>query len=261
MRKSVFSFVLSLLGGLVLLFILAPLVKIFLSVMPEQYFETAMDPEVSRSIGLTLRVSFAATIAFALGAIPLAYIMARQSFPGKKIIQSMIDLPVVIPHSAAGIALLGFLSRDTAIGKLASSLGLDFVGHPLGIGVAMAYVSIPFLINSARDGFHMVPVRLEKAAMVLGASPLRVFFTISLPLAGRSIVSGLVMMFARGRSEFGAIVFIAYYPMVTPILIWERFGAYGLEFAQPVAALFIAVCLVFFILLRMLAKEKMDDTN
>jgi molybdate/tungstate transport system permease protein len=107
----------------------------------------------------------------------------------------------------------------------------------------------------------MVPVRLEKAAMVLGASPIRVFFTISLPLAGRSIISGLVLMFARGLSEFGAIVIIAYYPMVTPILIWERFGAYGLEFAQPVAAIFIAVCLIFFILLRMLAKEKMDDTN
>ena len=187
--------------------------------------------------------------------------MARKSFPGKKIIQSIIDLPVVIPHSAAGIALLGFFARDTAVGKLASGLGLDFVGHPLGIGVAMAYVSIPFLINAARDGFHMVPVRLEKAAMVLGASPLRVFFTISLPLAGRSIISGLVMMFARGLSEFGAIVIIAYYPMVTSILIWERFGAFGLDFAQPVAAIFIIVCLVFFILLRMLAKEKLDDTN
>ncbi len=261
MRKSVFGYVLSFLGGLVLLFILAPLVKIFLSVMPEQYFETARDPEVSRSIGLTLWVSLVATSVFALGAVPLAYIMARQSFPGKRIVQSVIDLPVVIPHSAAGIALLGFLSRDTAIGKVASSIGLDFVGHPLGIGIAMAYVSIPFLINSARDGFYMVPVRLEKAAMVLGASPIRVFFTISLPLAGRSIISGLVLMFARGLSEFGAIVIIAYYPMVTPILIWERFGAYGLEFAQPVAAIFIAVCLIFFILLRMLAKEKMDDTN
>ena len=259
MRKSFFGYLLSILGGLVLLFILAPLIKIFLSVMPEQYFETATDPEVSHSIGLTLLISFVSTIVFAIGAIPLSYVMARKSFPGKRIVQSIVDLPVVIPHSAAGIALLGFLSRDTAMGKLASSVGLDFVGHPLGIGVAMAYVSLPFLINAARDGFSMVPERLEKAAMVLGASPIRVFFTISIPLAGRSIISGLVMMFARGLSEFGAIVIIAYYPMVTPILIWERFGAYGLEFAQPVAAIFIAVCLVFFILLRMLPKEKLDD--
>ena len=259
MQKTVFGFVLSILGGLVLLFLLAPLVKIFISVMPEQYFETISDPEVNRSIGLTLWVSLASTIVFSLGAIPLAYLLARNEFPGKRIVQSIIDLPIVIPHSAAGIALLGFLSRDTALGKLASSVGLDFVGHPLGIGVAMAYVSLPFLINAARNGFQMVPVRLEKAAMVLGASPLRVFFTISLPLAARSVMSGLVMMFARGLSEFGAIVIIAYYPMVTPIMIWERFGAFGLKYAQPVAAVFIAVCLVFFVLIRMLAKERLDD--
>jgi molybdate/tungstate transport system permease protein len=261
MRKSILGFVFSILGGLVLLFLIAPLVKIFISVMPEQYFETVSDPEVKRSIGLTLWVSLASTMFFAIGAIPLAYLMARRSFTGKKIIQAIIDLPVVIPHSAAGIALLGFLSRDTVIGKIASSVGLDFVGNPLGIGVAMAYVSLPFLINAARDGFYMVPERLEKAALVLGASPLRVFFTISFPLAGRSIVSGLVLMFARGLSEFGAIVIIAYYPMVTPILIWERFGAFGLKYAQPVAAIFIAVCLVFFIFLRTLAKERMNDKD
>jgi molybdate/tungstate transport system permease protein len=261
MQKSVIGFIFSILGGLILLFLLAPLVKLFLSVMPEQYFSTIQDPEVIHSIGLTLWVSLASTLVFSVGAVPLAYLMARKSFPGKSIVQSFIDLPIVIPHSAAGIALLGFLSRDTTMGKIASSVGLDFVGHPLGIGVAMAYVSLPFLINAARNGFQMVPVRLEKAALVLGASPIKVFFTISLPLAGRSVVSGLVMMFARGLSEFGAIVIIAYYPMVTPIMIWERFGTYGLQYAQPVAAIFIAVCLIFFILLRMLAKEKLDDTN
>ena len=259
MRKSVLGYIFNILGGLVLLFLIAPLVKIFISVLPQDYFDTLRDPEVTRSIGLTLWVSLVSTLAFAVGAVPLAYIMARKSFPGKKIVQAVIDLPVVIPHSAAGIALLGFLSRDTVLGKMASTVGLDFVGNPLGIGVAMAYVSLPFLINAARDGFYMVPERLEKAALVLGASPVRVFFSISLPLAGRSVVSGLVLMFARGLSEFGAIVIIAYYPMVTPILIWERFGAFGLKYAQPVAAIFILVCLVFFVFLRTMAKERADD--
>jgi len=122
----------------------------------------------------------------------------------------------------------------------------------------MAFVSVPFLINSARHGFEAVPERLEKAAMSLGASPLRVFLTVSVPLALRPIVSGMIMMWARGMSEFGAVMIIAYHPMVTPVLIFERFSAYGLKYAQTVAVLFIAVCLIFFVVLRLLAGGKND---
>jgi molybdate/tungstate transport system permease protein len=83
-----------------------------------------------------------------------------------------------------------------------------------------------------------------------------VFFSISLPLAWRGIVSGLIMMFARGMSEFGAVVIVAYHPMITPVMIFERFGAYGLSYARPVAIVFIAVCLVFFIALRLLSNSR-----
>jgi molybdate/tungstate transport system permease protein len=259
MRNLITSWTFSILGALVLLFLLAPLVRILFNTSFEQYFTTIQDKEVAASIGLTLWISFAATIVFAVGAIPLAYILARNEFWGKSIVQAIIDLPVVIPHSAAGIALLGFVSRDTLLGQFAEKLGIDFIGNPLGIAIAMAFVSLPFLVNSARDGFQMVPRKLEKAALLLGASRFRTFMTISIPLAGRSILSGLVMMFARGLSEFGAIVIIAYHPMVTPILIWERFGAFGLKYAQPVAAVFILVCLIFFVLLRVLASKKSDD--
>jgi len=189
----------------------------------------------------------------------LAYWLARTSFRGREIIQSLVDLPVVIPHSAAGIALLGMVSRDTWVGQAASAIGLDFVGHPLGIGIAMAFVSVPFLIQSARDGFANVPLRLEMAAMSLGASPWRSFLTVSPPLAARSIITGMVMMFSRGLSEFGAIVIIAYHPMVTPVLIYERFGAFGLKYSRPVAALFVLVCLIFFVLLRILANRRTHD--
>jgi molybdate/tungstate transport system permease protein len=122
----------------------------------------------------------------------------------------------------------------------------------------MAFVSIPFLINAARDGFTSVPVRLEQAALNLGASPTRVFFTISLPLAWRNVVSGLILMFARGMSEFGAVVIIAYHPMVTPVLIWEKFTSFGLSYARPVAVIFIVVSLAFFIALRFLSRSRKD---
>ena len=249
------------LGALVLLFIIAPLLGMVLSTSPQEVFDTSMDKEVQDSIGLTLFTSMLGTVLFAIMAIPLAYLLARKNFPLKRLVLGIINVPVVIPHSAAGIAILGFISRDSAIGKIADQFGLSLVGHPLGIALAMAFVSLPFLLNAARDGFAGVPVRLEKAALNLGASPLRVFFTVSLPLAWRNIISGLVMMFARGLSEFGAVVIIAYHPMITPVLIYERFGAFGLKYARPVSVVFIAVSLVFFIILRLLSKEKNNVEN
>ncbi|MCD4679130.1 MAG: ABC transporter permease [Bacteroidales bacterium] len=249
------------LGGLVLLFIIAPLAGLFFSTSPGNIIETSADPEVQRSIWLTLMTSMAATLCFAIAAIPLAYLLAKRNFRFKRLVLGIIDLPIVIPHSAAGIAILGFISRDSAVGQFASMFGLNLVGHPIGISLAMAFVSIPFLMNAARDGFANVPIRLEKAALNLGASPLRVFFTISLPLAWRNIISGLIMMFARGMSEFGAVIIVAYHPMITPVLIYERFGAFGLKYARPVSVIFIVVALIFFIALRLLSKENKNAGN
>lgn len=244
------------LSSLVLLFILAPLTGMFLHTGGAEFLETVKDKEVQDSVWLTLWVSFAATFLFAAGAVPLAWLLARKDFPFKTLVQGVIDLPVVLPHTAAGIALLGFISRDGFLGKAAGALGLDLVNHPAGIALAMAFVSIPFLINSARDGFSAVPERLEKAALNLGASQSKVFFTISLPLAWRSITTGFIMMFARGMSEFGAVVIIAYHPMTAPVLIYERFGSYGLNYARPAAVFFILVALIFFVLLRTLSAKR-----
>ena len=253
---NILNLVLIFFGGMALLFIVAPILVMFLNTTPKEIFETIKDKEVQQSIWLTLSVSFVSTIIFAIAAIPLSYLLARKDFFAKRLVLGIIDLPIVIPHSAAGIAILGFISRDSVIGQIASGFGINLVGNPTGIAIAMAFVSIPYLITAARDGFVAVPERLEKAALNLGASPARVFFNISLPLASRNIISGLILMFARGMSEFGAVVIVAYHPMITPVLIYERFGAFGLSYARPVSVVFIIVCLIFFALLRMLAKEK-----
>ncbi len=244
------------LGGLVLLFIVAPLAGMFMHTSGSSLLETAGEAQVRNSILLTLACSAGATLLMAIPAIPFAYFMARNEFPFKRLLLGILDLPVVIPHSAAGIALLGILNRDSLLGGAAERCGFSFVGHPAGIMAAMAFVSIPFLLNAAREGFAAVPERLEKSALTLGAHPARVFFSISLPLARRSILSGLVLMFSRGLSEFGAVMVMAYHPMVTPILIYERFTAYGLKYARGVSAAFILVCLVVFVGLRCLAGGK-----
>lgn len=257
-KSSPFSWIMLILSSLVLLFILAPLAGIILNTEGSRLIETVNESDVRESIWLTLLVAFAATFLFAFAAIPLAWILARRNFPLKGVVQGIIDLPVVIPHTAAGIAVLGFISRDGFLGGIADTVGLSLVNNPAGIALAMAFVSVPFLINSARDGFASVPVRLEKAALTLGASPSRVFFTISLPLAWKSIMTGFVMMFARGMSEFGAVVIVAYHPMIAPVLIYERFNNFGLDYARPVSVIFIIVALAVFILLRLISPGKKE---
>ncbi|HUX59259.1 MAG TPA: ABC transporter permease [Bacteroidales bacterium] len=251
-----FNWIFLVLSSLVLLFLVAPLLGLFIQTGVGEFLETANDKEVQASIWLTIWVSFAATFFFAIAAVPFAWLLARKSFPLKSVVQGLIDLPVVLPHTAAGIALLGFISRDGLLGKAADTVGLNLVNNPAGIALAMAFVSLPFLINSARDGFAAVPERLEKAALNLGASRARVFFTVSLPLAWRSIVTGFVMMFARGMSEFGAVVIIAYHPMIAPVLIYDRFSSFGLSYARPAAVLFIIVALAVFTILRLLSERR-----
>jgi molybdate/tungstate transport system permease protein len=255
-RYGPFNWILLVLSSLVLLFLVAPLLGMFLHTGAGEFIETANDKEVQASIWLTVWVSFASTFFFAIAAVPFAWLLARKSFPLKSFVKGIIDLPVVLPHTAAGIALLGFISRDGLLGKAASSVGILLVNNPAGIALAMAFVSLPFLINSARDGFEAVPERLEKAALNLGAGSTRVFFTISLPLAWRSIITGFVMMFARGMSEFGAVVIIAYHPMIAPVLIYDRFSSFGLSYARPAAVLFIIVALVVFTILRIISETK-----
>jgi len=251
-----FNLLFILLGALIVVFIVFPVLKIIFSSKPEIVLDTILDREVLNSIILTIKVSFLTTIFGVIFGVPIAYILARYNFYGKSIIEGAIDLPVIIPHSAAGIALLNVFGRKFFFGHIFNSIGIRFVGTEWGIGVAMAFVSVPFLINGAKEGFKLIDPRYENVAMTLGAKKSRAFFDITLPLASKSILSGVIMMWARGISEFGAVLILTYHPMVTSIVIFERFESYGLKYARPVSALLILICLMVFIILRFLMKKK-----
>lgn len=257
-KTSGFDILFTLLGSVIILFIVAPLIHIVLATSLADLGEAAVDHEVVDSIKLTLITAFFATTISAIGGIPLAYLLARKNFFGKSFILAVIDLPVIIPHSAAGIALLTMIGRQSLFGRL---FGTSLVGTAAGISVAMAFVSLPFLIGSARQAFLGVPEKLENAARTLGAAPGYVFFTISLPLAWRGILSGMILMWARGISEFGAVVIIAYHPMITPVMVFQRFNDYGLRYARSVAVLLILICVGLFVLLRMLNRMKKGTVN
>ncbi|MEA1973417.1 MAG: ABC transporter permease, partial [Candidatus Cloacimonadota bacterium] len=179
--------------------------------------------------------------------IPLGYILSRFNFFGKKIIEGIVDLPVIIPHSAAGIAILGVIGRTSLFGK---ATNISIVGTEIAISLAMFFVSVPFLINSVKNGLKLIDERYEKVAILLGASRFKAFLSITLPLIKKSIISGSIMMWARGISEFGAVLVLAYHPMVAPVLIFERYQSFGLRYAMPVAVILILICLMVFIVLR-----------
>ena len=248
------SFVL--LGLLLILFVAWPLARTVTATGPALLWRTLLNEEVRGSILLTFYASFIATaIAFVCG-VPLAYLLARMDFPGKRLVEGIIDVPIVVPHSAAGIALLMAFGRHAPLGKAFGLLGIRFVSSLPGIVIAMLFVSLPFLVDSAREGFEAVNPRLEKVARTLGASPWRVFWRVSFPLAWRSILSGMILMWARGLSEFGAVVILAYHPMVAPVLLYERFESFGLHYAQPIATLMILICLATFAALRLVAGRR-----
>ncbi len=254
-RKNRLTVTFVLLGLVLFLFIVVPLAKMIFSSASEAetLWETVLDPEVTNAIGLTLFAALIATlVGFFLG-IPLAYVLARNNFRGKKLVEGLIDVPIVVPHTAAGIALLFVFGRNFTLGKVFNFFGIQFVDSIAGIVIAMLFVSIPFLIDSAKEGFKKVDVRLEKVARSLGASPWQAFFRISFPLAWRSILAGNIMMWARGISEFGAVIILAYHPMIAPVLVYEKFETYGLDYARPIAVLLILVSMLVFIVLRTIA--------
>ncbi|HID09679.1 MAG TPA: ABC transporter permease subunit [Candidatus Latescibacteria bacterium] len=234
-------------AALLVSFLFLPMARLFLSADPHTLGETLGDPSVLRAIGLTLYASGVSTLIGLITGVPLAYVLSRKEFPLKGLLEGVVRLPLVVPHLAAGVALLLTFGRGFFLGRALGDLGLRFVSSVPGIVIAMLFVSSPLLVISAREAFDKVPARMEGVARTLGASPWRAFWTVSLPLAWRGVVSGCLMMWARGISEFGAIVVLAYHPMVASTLLFERLEGYGLEYAQPVAVILLAVCLGIFL--------------
>lgn len=242
-----FKYIFALLGLLLVLFVGVPILRMLFSADPGTLAQTAGESEVRLSIFLTLRSSLWATIAALVTGVPLAYLLARKRFRGKKIIEGIIDLPVIIPHTAAGIALLSVWGRHSL---LSQTTGINIIGTEIAIAMGMFFVSASFLVNSVKEGFKLIDERYEKTAITLGASPWKAFLTVSLPMVRKSVISGSIMMWGRGISEFGAVIILAYHPMVAPVLIYERFQNFGLKYALPVTALLVIISLIIFIVVR-----------
>jgi molybdate/tungstate transport system permease protein len=248
----------ALLGALLVLFIVGPLLRLLWEAPPGTLVEAAADAEIRDAIALTVLCATAATAVALLLGTPLGYALARTRFPGSRLLRGILDLPIVIPHPVAGIALLLFLGRHSPLGSALARIGIEVVSHVPGIIAAMLFVSAPLVVSGAREAFASVDPKLERVARTLGDPAWTAFRRVTLPLAGRGILAGALLAWGRSVSEFGAIVIHAYHPKVASILIFDRFTLYGLPAAVPAAALLLLVALAVFVLLRLLEPRRAD---
>lgn len=254
-RRPLLFLLFWLLGSVVLAFVLVPLLALVAAPGIQGVLRAAAMPDVRAAIALSLGAALAAAALAALFGVPLAYVLARSAFPGKGVVEAIVDLPLTVPHTVAGIALLLAFGRNGVLGAPAATwFGLRFWGTGAGIVVAMLFVSLPYAVNAARIGFEeAIDPHLEKVARTLGAGPWRVFTRIALPLAWRGVMAGITLTFARAISEFATVALLAYYPMTAPIKIYELFLSFGLGESTGAAVLFLAIVLLLFIALRQLA--------
>jgi molybdate/tungstate transport system permease protein len=250
--QRIIAVVAALASSLLLLFLAVPIGKLIGAGGVEGARRLSSDSELRQALVLTVITATSATLLGVLGGTPLAWLLARRAFRGRAVLSAILDLPLLIPHPVAGIALLLMLGRESMVGGALLSAGLRIVGTPLGIIAAMLFVAAPLFISGAREAFARVDPRYEAVARTLGDSPLRAFLRITLPLSRRGLIASAVVMWARAVSEFGAIVVLTYNPKVASVLSYDRFTSFGLKEALPVAAVLAVIALIPLTALRTL---------
>lgn len=256
---SVASVVGALLSSILLLFLLLPVGELITSGGLNGLKRLATDHELVTALWLTAATATAATVAGVVLGTPLAYFLARKRFRGRAVVSAALDLPLVLPHPVAGMALLLVLGRETAIGQTLGAFGIRVVSTPLGIIAAMLFVSAPLYVSGAREAFARVNRRYESVALTLGDTPFRAMRRITIPLAGRGLLAAAVVMWARAVSEFGAIVILAHSPKTISVLAYDRFATFGLVETIPLAAVLVILALIPLVTLRALRAERAHE--
>lgn len=242
-----------------ILFLLAPIIALFLMLDPTVFRDALfsnplLSNEAWQAFYITFTASTASTVILLILGIPTAYLLAKRSFPGRKIIESIVDIPLMIPHVVAGIMILVAYSRSGLIGGLTSFIGLNIQDAFWGIVFVMIFVSAPIMIDTLKIGFEKVDSTLEYVSRSLGAGSWKMFYTITLPLSSPNIISGSILSWARAVSEVGAILIVAYYPKSANILVLEWFNTYGLKYAVSLSVVLVIVSFIIFLLLRWVFK-------
>jgi sulfate transport system permease protein len=225
----------------------------------EQFWAIASAPRVLAALQLSFGVALAAALLNGMIGLLLAWVLVRYRFPGRKVIDAMIDLPFALPTAVAGIALTALYAPKGLIGSLAADIGLKLAYTPLGITLALTFVTLPFVVRTLQPVLEDIPREVEEAAACLGAKPLQVFRHVLLPALLPAWLTGFALAFARGIGEYGSVIFIAgNMPMKTeilPLLIMVKLDQYDYTGATAIGVLMLVVSFVLLLLINLLQRR------
>ena len=212
------------------------------------------EPATRTAIENSLLTAPVATAIAAVFGVPLAYVLARHSFPGKSLVEGLVVLPLVLPPVVAGAMLLTGIGRFTTVGVFFASRGIPLTSSLVGVVLAQLFVAAPFVVITARAGFDAVDRRLEQASRSMGYGPVRTFWNVSLPLARNAGFAGIVLTFARAVGEFGAVMMVANNPRTMPTQIWVEFIKGGPTATVPLAVALLVTSLLVIMLTRFVGR-------
>jgi sulfate transport system permease protein len=229
------------------LIVLIPLSGLFLktfSLSWAQFWETVASPRVLAAYQLSFGAAFLAALLNAVFGLLVAWVLVRYRFPGKALVDALVDLPFALPTAVAGLTLTTLYSRNGWYGQYLEALGFQVAFTPLGIVVALTFIGLPFVVRTVQPVLEDIDVDVEEAAASLGATPWQVFTRVLFPSVLPALLSGFTLAFARAIGEYGSVVFISgNMPMKTeiaPLLIITRLEQYDYAGATAIAGVMLA---------------------
>lgn len=216
-------------------------------------------PSVMAAYRLSFGASFAAGLISVVVGFLVAWVLVRYDFPGRALVDALVDLPFALPTAVAGIALTSLYTENGWIGRYLQPLGIKVAFTPLGIVVALTFVGLPFVVRSVQPVLADLDDELEEAASTLGATRWQVFFKVILPLLRPALLTGFALAFARALGEYGSVIFIAgNLPMhteIVPLLIVNKLEQYDYSGATAIAAVMLLTSFLLLLAINLLERR------
>jgi sulfate/thiosulfate transport system permease protein len=242
--------------SLIVLIPLAALVLRAASIGPAEFWNIASDARTLAALRLSFGAAFIAALVNAVFGLLLAWVLVRYEFPGRRIVDAMVDLPFALPTAVAGIALAAIYAPNGIIGSIAGHFGMKIAFTPLGVTFALIFIGLPFVVRTVQPILEEVERDIEEAAALLGASRLRTVFQVILPHVYPALLTGFALAFARGVGEYGSVIFIAgNIPMVSeiaPLLIVIKLEEFDYGGATVIATVMLAISFAMLFLINKL---------
>ncbi|KAF1049620.1 sulfate ABC transporter permease subunit CysT [Xylophilus sp.] len=239
------------------LIVLLPFVALFVktfSLTWEQFWAAVTGARVLASYRLTFGASFLAAVVNAVFGLLIAWVLVRYRFPGKKIIDALVDLPFALPTAVAGISLTALLAGNGWVGQYLEPLGIKLAFTPAGVVIALIFIGLPFVVRTVQPVLEDSEKELEEAATSLGATRLQIFFKVILPAITPALLTGFALAFARAIGEYGSVIFIAgNMPMIseiTPLIIIGKLEQYDYAGATAVAVVMLVISFVLLLVIN-----------